>query len=59
MTDYNTACVQHDIAYHTYQKAIDDFRAFRISYEDFKAAKKIYDEATAEFDKAFAEAQNG
>ncbi len=55
---YKAAYDKHNAAYRVYEPIRKAYNAGEISDTEYLAARKIYDAATAEFDKAFAAEQN-
>ena len=59
MTAYETALEAHNKAFRAYTVVRDGYRARAVDDATFCAARKVYDAASAEYDVAFARAQEG
>lgn len=56
--EYAAAYTKHNVASEAYRNICAAFQAQKIGYDEFFAARKAFDAATAEFDAAFAAEQN-
>jgi hypothetical protein len=52
--DYEAAIKKHNVASTAFRAAQDDYRARRIGDAEYLAARKAFNDASAEFDVAFA-----
>lgn len=56
--EYAAAYEKHNVASEAYRNICAAFQAQKIGYDEFFAARKVFDAATTEFDVAFAAEQN-